>query len=376
MSAAEQNRERNWDAASLHPEWIIGLMSGQRQGISAGLARGLLRAAEPVYAQIMRMRNHLYDSGALRARRLPIAVISVGNITAGGTGKTPVVQWLARRLAEMGQRPAVLLRGYKRPGIEPGDEELLLREALPGAVVYAQADRVAAGKAVLERHPEVDAIVLDDGFQHRRLARDFELVLIDATNPFGFGHVHPRGLLREPLAGLARADAFVLTRADQVSVEKRSDIEAALRGWNHRAPLYRARHVITGFMDGSESRPMTALEEKRFFVAAGIGNPASLNRQIESFAGECKGCRWFPDHHQYTSREVEHLLHEARNSGAEVLIVTEKDWVKIREHMKSAGAPRVWRTKLEIEFESGGQGLIELIQTRVEKSRMAQTPVP
>src|SRR4051794_35567561 len=197
------------------------VISGQQTGVGAALLRGVTRVLEPIYAAVVASRNRGYSAGIIASNRARRPVVSVGNITTGGTGKTPVVRWLADRLRERGMRPAVLLRGYKaRPG-ERGDEQRLLDELLnpPGTaspvIVHANPDRLQGAKAVLRDHPDVDVFILDDGFQHRRLQRDFDLVLIDATTPFGYEHVLPRGLLREPLSGLSRASAFLLTRVDQ-----------------------------------------------------------------------------------------------------------------------------------------------------------------
>src|SRR4051812_22379030 len=185
-------------------------MSGEARGVGAALLRAGLSVISPVYATVMRGRNAKFDLG-LGVTRLPRPVISVGNITAGGTGKTPVVRWLCERLRDTGERPAVLMRGYKAAAGERGDEAAMLegmlnRSGVQNVVVHAQADRVAGGLGVLRDHPDVSVFVLDDGFQHRRLARDFDLVLVDACEPLGYGRVFPRGLLREPACGLGRAD--------------------------------------------------------------------------------------------------------------------------------------------------------------------------
>ena len=188
-------------------------MSGERRGVRASVLRGTLGAAEPLYAAAVRGRNWLFDRG-VGVRRLPRPVVSVGNITAGGTGKTPVVLWLADRLRRKGRRPAVLLRGYEAEGrpqrradAARGAARTRRARCRPRIAVGVNPNRLAGGDGVLRGRPDVDVFVLDDGFQHRKLARDFDLVLIDAAQPFGYGHVHPRGLLREPLAGLRRADA-------------------------------------------------------------------------------------------------------------------------------------------------------------------------
>ena len=200
--------------ASAYEERILEVMSGQARGVGATLTRTLLAAAEPAYAGVMTARNRLFDRGAKRIHRLPRPVISIGNLTTGGTGKTPAVQWLVRALQERGHRPGILTRGYRKEAGAASDEEELLRESL-GVPVVANADRVRGAATLLERTPAVTTFVLDDGFQHRRVAREADVVLIDATNPFGYDHVLPRGLLREPVVGLARAHLVILTRVDQ-----------------------------------------------------------------------------------------------------------------------------------------------------------------
>jgi tetraacyldisaccharide 4'-kinase len=355
-------------------DWSIhGLLSGELRGPAPSLVRGLLRLAEPLYATVMRLRNHCYDHAIFRAHQLPAGVVSVGNITAGGTGKTPVVKWLAAALAARGHRPGILTRGYKgKDGAS--DEQTLLAEALPDVPIRAQPDRVTGGHALLAQHADLDILLLDDGFQHRRLRRDFDLVLIDATNPFGFGHVHPRGLLREPLAGLRRADAFILTRSDLVPQGRRDELAVTLRAIQPAAPVYRARHAITGLRSPTAGQAVQHLRDKRFFAVAGIANPASLQKQLPSLSGAAVGHRWFPDHHAYSADDVATIRRDAAAAHADVIVVTEKDWVKLRRHpdVLTSTIPFL-RLDLSIEFDTNANGLIELIEARLEKARR---PIP
>jgi tetraacyldisaccharide 4'-kinase len=355
---------------------IHALLGGQRRGPGAAALRSALRCAEPLYAGAMRLRNWLYDSQIFAAHRAAVPVVSVGNITAGGTGKTPLVCWLAARLRRDGLVPAVLLRGYKSGG-GFSDEEDLLRETLagpPAVVVHAGGDRVAGAAAVLREHPDVDIFILDDGFQHRRLVRDFDLVLIDATNPFGYGHVHPRGLLREPLAGLKRADAFVLTRYDLIPDAQRLALEETLKAMNHLAPVYRCRHVLSGLRSPGSSAaappelPFDALRARPFFAFAGIANPAALHRQLQSLGDAYRGHYWFDDHHHYTDADVQRMQAAAGQAGAQVLVVTEKDWRKLRRLERAAELP-ILRLALDVQFAAPGEdGLVELIHARLEAS--------
>jgi tetraacyldisaccharide 4'-kinase len=356
------------------------ILSGQARGVGPAILRGLLRGVEPIYAAAMRLRNAAYRRGIFRAHKLPRPVVSVGNITAGGTGKTPMVQWLADRLRAAGHRPAVLLRGYKASGGHESDEARMLADALRApdgwsVPVEARPDRLAGGLAVLQRHPDADVFLLDDGFQHRRLHRDFDLVLIAASEPFGFGHVHPRGLLREPLAGLGRAHAFVVTRADGAWARQRRLIETTIRQWNGDAPIYFARHVHRGLRSGLSQpweppdQELAQLKDKRFFAFAGIADPVSLHRQLLSLPGQYVGSSWFSDHHRYTADDLAQMRRRAGQLNADVILVTQKDWPKLSPLASLGQSPPLWRIDLRIEFEADGEAqLIEQIGRRLGRA--------
>jgi len=192
--------------------WALRVMSGQDHRPHAALLRLGLRLIEPFYATVTKVRNGFYRLGIFSTRKLPRPTIAIGNLTTGGTGKTPMVLWLAEQLIARRLRPAILLRGYR--GDESGSDEQRMLAAHLGerASVVANPDRFAGAMTAVSHLPQPEVFVLDDAFQHRRAARDFNLLLISATNPFGYGHVLPRGLLREPIGGLNRADAVVITR--------------------------------------------------------------------------------------------------------------------------------------------------------------------
>lgn len=196
-------------------DFAARILSGQDRSLSVRSLRSLMAITEPIYSTAMLARNAAYDRGILQTRKLPRPTVSVGNITTGGTGKTPVVIWLANRLREAGRRPAVLLRGYRATAGFSDEQQVLNRNLNQNSEseipVKANPNRIAGAAGVLHHHPNVDTFVLDDAFQHRKVHRNFDLVLINATDPFGYNHVLPRGLLREPLSGLGRATAFLLT---------------------------------------------------------------------------------------------------------------------------------------------------------------------
>ena len=339
-------------------QYIIRVMNGRQRGLGASLLRGALAAAEPFYSGIVSLRNRRYNRGR-GVKKLPRPVISVGNITAGGTGKTPVVRWLCEQLRAAGRHPAVLLRGYKSTG-GVSDEQRMLQDALNGPgqtpiVVHINPNRFAGGNDVLREHPEVDVFVLDDGFQHRRLARDVDLVLINATEPFGHDRVHPRGLLREPLRGLRRAHAVLITRSDEVDAEALAQIEQRIRE-HAAAPIFHAMHAQVGFRSNSAFHPIEELAGKRLFAFCGIGDPESFLRQLQSRAGNLVGSRVFADHHVYTDRDLGQLNQAAATAGAEALVTTEKDWAKLGAAIPSS-LP-IWRIEMAIRFRLGDEATL------------------
>lgn len=349
---------------------FIWIVSGQATGPGASVARGFLSIIEPFYAGATSVRNRLFDQQMMSVRRLPRPVISIGNITTGGTGKTPMVQWLADCLRNEGRHLAILSRGYRAAPGSLGDELSMLDRALnepgkPPVHLRANSDRFTAGEALLNEHPEIELFVLDDGFQHRRLARDLDVVLINAAEPFGFGHVLPRGLLREPLAGLRRAGAVVLTHADQATPQQLSEIETEIRRHNPTAPLHRAIHAPAGLRSSHpqmETRPMDELSRRRFFALCGIGNPAAFHRQLERFGAMYVGRRWFGDHHAYTAEDLGVVSIEARRAGADILVTTEKDWVKLEPFAAASDLP-IWRAEVRIQFlEANEQSMLDQIR--------------
>jgi tetraacyldisaccharide 4'-kinase len=277
------------------------------------------------------------------------------------------VAWLVGQLRDAGRAPAVLLRGY-RSGAGGSDEELLLRQLVAPSPVKAQANRFAGSEAVLAEHPEVDAFVLDDGLQHRKLARYFSIVLVDATLPFGFGHVLPRGLLREPMRGLRRANAVVITRADLVDEPTLKQIEQRVRAEQAQVPIFRCVLRQDRIVDSTGTKqPIEALRGERVFTFCGIGNPGAFFRQVEKVGGPVVGRRAFADHHPYTLEEISRVLVEARNGGATLVVMTEKDWVKIAPMAERLPKePRMVRVGLSVEIENAAR-LVELVMEGIRE---------
>lgn len=336
------------------------LVNGSTRGPAAAAARAGLAAAAVPYALAVAIRNAAYHRGLFHTAAVPAAVISVGNLTLGGTGKTPLVAWVARRLVERGRRPAIVSRGYAaRPG-ERSDEAKELGLVLPGVMHVANRDRVAGSRAALAAG--CDTIVLDDGFQHRRLHRDLDIVAIDATDPFGCGHIFPRGLLREPLRGLARAHAFVLTRATAVSAARRAEIRAvvAAHAGGPPRPWMEAEHrpVAVRRADGSR-QPLDSLRGAAVVACAGIGNPAAFRRTLDELGATVVAFEAFPDHHAYTPGDRAALAAATRAAGADMLVTTLKDLVKMPADV--ASGVDVAAVEIAIEPLSGGAEVAELV---------------
>jgi tetraacyldisaccharide 4'-kinase len=339
--------------------YLLNVLSGTEGGPGATALRATTAAIEPFYAALMRTRNWMFDARWVSSHGLGRSTISIGNITTGGTGKTPMVRWLAQRLRERGRHVAVLARGYKSSSSAGGDEQIMLDRMLNCSgerrvELLADPNRMNAAASVLRSDPSIDLFILDDGFQHRRARRNLDLVLLSAPEPFGFGHVLPRGLLREPLSGLRRAGACVITHADQVSAEQLAAIEQQIHRFALDVPIYRAVHQHVGLRRGNETgkeagESVGMLGQVPFFAFAGIGSPARLDRQLAEWGSTYRGKRWFDDHHAYSIRDLRELSDAARAAGAEVLLTTEKDWVKVIDLPRSNLAP-IWRIEMAMRF--------------------------
>lgn len=333
-------------------------MSGAERGVSAAALRAALAAAEPIYAAVVSLRNRLFDLCVKRVHRLPRPTISVGNLTTGGVGKTPLVRWLAETLRDAGRKPAILSRGYKSAEGELGDEQRMLQRQLnrPGAApvfIYANPRRVDAAALAAREHPEIDVFLLDDGFQHRTAGRDLDIVLVNAAAPFGFGHVLPRGMLRERLSGLKRAGAVVLTHADRASPEELQRIEQTVRRFNPSTPIFHATHALTTLRLGHDEtpRPIDELKGRRCFAFCGIGDPDGFFRQLEALGQPLAGRRVFADHYDYDEADLAELRREADGAA---LVTTEKDWAKLSA-IPSVGQSPLYRADMAIRFRDGDE---------------------
>jgi tetraacyldisaccharide 4'-kinase len=326
---------------------FLRLIRGGTRGPLASLARAGLGAAALGYGAGVAVRNLAFDQGWKAAERAGIPVVSIGNITLGGTGKTPMVEWVARRLRERGLRVAILSRGYGHSG-GLNDEGRVLEENLPDVPHLQGQDRAALARTAVEEL-ESQAAVLDDGFQHRRLARDLDIVLLDALDPFGQGRLFPRGLLREPVRALKRADVVVLSRADLVDESARRSIRTSAE--RVAGPLHwaEARHAPRDLIDAQVgSHPLATATSVRVAAFCGIGNPDGFRRTLEQLGVEVVAFREFPDHHPYARTDVESVAEWAREARADLVLTTQKDSVKLQTSQVGGLPLRALRIGLEI----------------------------
>lgn len=309
--------------------------------VSAGLS-----ALSWAYRAALAARDRAYRWGVLPTGRLPCPVISVGNLTLGGTGKTPTVELVARTLQELGAAPAVLSRGYGRAtrGVvvvadreailaearAGGDEPRLLAERLPGVPVVVGENRYEAGRVAVERCGAT-ALVLDDGFQHRTLAKDLEILVVSGRAPWGNARVFPRGTLREPLGGLRRAHTVLVT--NPAGPETVTEVTTAVRRHHATAPVLAARYELQDASEPLRGRRLPARElgGRRLLAFAGLGSPEGFAETVDATGIRRVGFVEFPDHHWFTPSDVAELARDARAAGAQGLVTTEKDWMRMRE---------------------------------------------
>jgi tetraacyldisaccharide 4'-kinase len=297
------------------------------------------------YQWALMVRLFLYRLGIFKREKLSCAVISIGNITVGGTGKTPLVQSLAQFLVEKGKKPVILSRGYKGRGKqriqvlsgrgdtlprweETGDEPYLLAKKLMTVPVIVGKDRVYSGKYAL-RLFSPDVLLLDDGFQHFRLKRDIDIVVIDAQNGFGNGHVLPRGPLREPLRGLGRADLILLNKVTDSGDCYR--LEREIRRRNATAPIFFSHYKAVGVssLKEGEGYPPEFLKGRKVMALSGIANPRYFHFLLIQLGAEIVSELSFPDHHHYAPQDL--IPIKEKSLGSELIITTEKDGVKLKE---------------------------------------------
>jgi tetraacyldisaccharide 4'-kinase len=335
------------------------LVTGRSHGPVAAIARGGLTFASLFYGAAIRLRNQAFDVGAIRASRASVPVISVGNLTAGGTGKTPIVAAIVDWCTSHGLRPVILSRGYRSHADGVNDEKLVLDRLCPSVIHLQGPDRVDLARVACDQH-SAQVLILDDGFQHRRLARDLDLVLIDALEPWGAGRLLPRGLLREPRSSLQRASAVILTRVDQCGPQAKTRILEEIRCYGRDEAPIEAVFRPCGLVNAQGDR---ASVESLHTVAAfcGIGNPEAFRRTlIDAGIRQIAAFRSFRDHHHYSAEDLEGLARWGREQGASALVTTLKDLVKI-PHGRLGDLP-LWALNIRAEFMVGDERFSNQLQ--------------
>jgi len=348
----------------------------QPPGVRALLA--LLSALSRVFLAVVSVRYVLYRTGILRRFPLGCQVISIGNVTAGGTGKTPVTEKFARELALAGRKVAILSRGYRRKeapwwrrvfsqviekplvvsdgkhvlldAATGGDEPYMLAANLPGVCVLVDRNRVKAGRYAVSRFG-CDTLILDDGFQYQRLRHSLEVVLVDKTNPFGNGHMLPRGVLREPAKHISRADFIFLTKSDGDSAEVREQI----RKYNNKAEIIECRHAPRLLKDvwSREELPLEWLRGKTLTTLSGIAVPQGFEDSLRKLGARVIWCERYADHHRYDSSEIIFALNKTADLHADALITTEKDAVRF-PRLETTPVP-CYYLRVDIEIMEGAE---------------------
>ena len=365
--------------SSLENYLLSVIAEPERRGLSASLLRGFLTGCAGLYDVGLEAYLAGESLGLRRRERLPVPVISIGNLTVGGTGKTPMTQYVCRHLQAQGRRVAVLSRGHGGEGqsvrvvsgadgpvlltaAQAGDEPTLLAQTLPGVPVLVGKDRRLSGREAL-RQFELDALILDDGFQFWQLARDLDIVLLDARRPFDNGFPLPRGLLREPKRHLRRAQMVVATRADALTPFERNALAAQVQRLAPQAGLYFANHRAVGFVPAKDLTapllPLNTLAGKPIFAVSAIAQPQSFQTTLEQEAGaKVLRIRLWPDHHSFTPEEAQDVLTDAARLGAAAMVMTEKDAVKWPV-LETAGLA-VYALRIEMALEDEARFLQDI----------------
>lgn len=372
--------------------YLYQMVQGERGGLIASALLAVLRSISVLYGLGVSVKLSLYRSGLLKRHKLPCKVISLGNVTVGGTGKTPTAQRLAAIIRDMGYKVVILNRGYRAGwkgdvGVvsdgkktymtvaEAGDEAYLLAKNLPGIPVIIGKDRAITGDYAVKRFG-AEVIILDDGYQHWQLERDIDIVLIDTLNIFGNNFLLPRGTLREPLTNLSRAHAFLLTKVDQSTDNVRENLKDTLACYNKDAIVVESIHNPRCFIEVEEwykglnykGVELEAVRHQSVVAFSAIGNPSSFEQTISDLGAKVLDAVRFTDHHNYTMAEMQCVMQKAVDKGACALITTEKDAVKIpSEFIHSERPLPVYVLGIELQFRDGCEGFMQLISDKLKQ---------
>ncbi len=315
----------------------------------------------------MRIRNELYDRGWLAVHTAAVPVVAVGNLTVGGTGKTPTVVFLARWFRRRDMRVAILSRGYGAGADGRNDEARELETKLDDVPHLQEPDRVASSQIAIDEL-DMQVLLLDDGFQHRRIARQLDIVLLDATNPFGYDHWLPRGLLRESPRSLRRAHVVMLTRCDLVTTQRLAEIRARVQRFAPNVTWVETEHSPAVLKNASgQLKPIDDLSGKRCFVFCGIGNPEAFYDTVRRRGAEIVETQTFPDHYEFKAADLASLSRQVEsNSNIEMVLCTGKDLAKL--HIDQLGLRPLFAVDIELTIRLGREALEERLKDVVEMS--------
>ena len=381
---ARTSRER-WEI------YILAVVSDRLRGFGPNFLRFILKCLSRLYSSIMNVRLAMFEHRVIRSKTLGCQVISIGNLTVGGTGKTPVVEVFARALQQNGRKVAILSRGYKKaetpfsqklaerltvqaPVQDPprvvsdgarllldseqgGDEPYMLASNLPNVCVLVDKDRVKSGRHAIQKLG-CDTLILDDGFQYLRLKHRVDIVLVDRTNPFDNGFVLPRGLLRESVRHLSRATFIFITKSPG---DGSPDLRQQIRALNPKAEIAECRHTPRHFQEvfTGERKPLDFVRGMKIAALSGIAAPRGFEESIQRLGGELVHRKRFADHHRYTQQEILDMINASRDAGAEAIITTEKDAVRL-PWIERRDLP-LYFLRVEIELLSGEEDFNTLI---------------
>ena len=377
---------------NLQTYFLHMLQNKEVEGITMHVIAGILYAFSLVYEQLVNIKLLAYKIGLSSRQRLSCYVISLGNITVGGTGKTPTAQKLARDIRDMGYRVVILNRGYRAKwhgevGIvsdgqhlhmdaaEAGDEAYMLAKHLPNVPVLIGAQRAVTGQYAIE-HFGAEVAILDDGYQHWQLFRDMDILLVDAVNVFGNGHLLPRGTLRESMSHISRADVCLMTKVDQAAEGSCEYIRETVHKYNEKAQIVESIHQPRCFIPiadwhvdlAGSGIDVNNIKGKRIMAVSAIGNPASFERTLKDLGAVIIESLRYPDHHEYTMQEMQDVLQQAEAQGAESIVITEKDAVKIPAEVAIANwSIPIYVICVEVTFKSGAEDFQKELKRRLQE---------
>jgi len=331
--------------------YILSLMKDERNEKVDIMVKSFLKMLSRAYEWGVKFVDRQYRTGARHVHKVSVPVISVGNITVGGTGKTPFTIYLADHFLNAGKNPAVLIRGYG------DDEHRMLRDELPDVPVLVGQNRAKSANAAVRTGSDV--LILDDGFQHRRVSRDLNILLLDSAAPFGNGCLLPRGILREPVPSLKRADMIVLVKSDRISAEEKEKLVGRLADLAPEIPVAVARHKPVFFADvtGMAYSPED-LKGKRMCLVSGIADPGYFALQVKRLGGMISTRFDFTDHHGYTQKDIDRIRAQCSRDKIDAIVVTKKDYVKMRELDLSRIEEKIFILHIVIEIIEGKEKII------------------